>query len=698
MMHRFGWLGAVALLSCFTGGVQAAITISPATLPNWTVNIAYSQTLSASGCLLGCSWSSTGTLPTGLSLDRAAGTISGTPTAIGSFSFTVTATDTLLATGSQSYVVAINPPPSITTGSLPSGTVNQAYSQTVGTSGGTSPMSFSVSAGTPPAGLTLSSSGVISGTPTAAGSFSFTITVTDSASATASQAYTLTINSAGSALQITTTSPLPSGTVSTPYSQTLTATGGTKPYSWSVTGGALPAGLALSSTTGTISGTPTTAGAASFTVQVADSASGKATQAFTLTINPASTSPTITTSSPLPGGTVGTAYSQTLSATGGATPYTWSVVSGALPSGVSLNASSGALTGTPSSADTFTFTAQVSDKNGVKASKPFTITIAGSASSLTITSGSVLLNGFVSTAYSQTLTATGGTLPYTWSVSAGALPGGVKLNASTGVISGTPISAGAFLFTARVTDSASAAAEKHFALTIVTGSSPQMTVTGVPTTAESAQQITLAVTLSSPYSTEITGQVTLGFQPDAEVPKDDPAIQFSSGGRVVNFTIPAGSTHAVFSITPMAFQTGTVAGTISLSFTAQSGGAEFPTTGLDRSVAVARTAAVIRSASVVKTTSGFQVQLVGFSNPRELDAVSLHFTPASGQNLQTTDLKVDLTQTANQWYTSDAATQFGSQFLLVLPFTIQGGQNSIASVNVQLQNGKGASAAVIANF
>jgi hypothetical protein len=147
----------------------------------------------------------------------------------------------------------------------------------------------------------------------------------------------------------------------------------------------------------------------------------------------------------------------------------------------------------------------------------------------------------------------------------------------------------------------------------------------------------------------------------------------------------------------MAFQTGTVAGAISLSFTALSGGAEFPTSGMDRSVAIARAGTVLRSATVVKTSSGFQIQLVGFSNPRELDGVSLHFTAASGQTLQTTDLKLDLTVTANNWYTSAAATPFGSQFLLVLPFTVQGSQNSIASVTVQLQNDLSAATAT-ANF
>jgi hypothetical protein len=465
-----------------------------------------------------------------------------------------------------------------------------------------------------------------------------------------------------------------------------------------ITGGALPAGLALNST-GAISGTPSTAGTANFTVQVADSASGKVSQAFALTINPASGTLAITTGSPLPSGTVGTAYSQTLAASGGTQPYTWSVVSGALPSGISLNSSSGSLTGTPSSAGTFAFTVQVSDKNSLKASKPFGITIAGATATLTIATGSVLLNGLAGSSYSQTLTATGGAPPYTWFITSGALPGGMKLNSTTGLISGTPNSAGAYAFTVRVTDSASAAAQKQFVLTITTGtqSSPQMTITGVPATSESAQQITFGVTLSSPYSADITGQAVLSFQPDAVVPTDDPAIQFSSGGRTVNFTIPAGATQAVFPVTPIAFQTGTVAGAISLSFTAQSGGTDFPSSGLDHSVVIARSGTVLRSATVVKTASGFQVQLVGFSNPRELDEVRLHFTPATGQTLQTTDLKLDLTVTANNWYTNTASTQFGSQFLLVLPFTVQGSQNSIASVTVQLQNDLSAATAT-ANF
>src|SRR5205814_1142993 len=183
----------------------------------------------------------------------------------------------------------------------------------------------------------------------------------------------LTINSTAPPLSITTASPLVSGTVGTAYSQPLAATGGTPPYAWSVISGSLPAGLTLNATSGAISGTPTTAGTSNFTVQVTDSSSGKASKAFTLKIGRASCRQSIKTASPLPTGTVGTVYSQTLAATGGTPPYAWSVISGSLPAGLTLNATSGAMSGTPTTAGTSNFTVQVTDSASGKASKAFTL-------------------------------------------------------------------------------------------------------------------------------------------------------------------------------------------------------------------------------------------------------------------------------------------------------------------------------------
>jgi hypothetical protein len=178
------------------------------------------------------------------------------------------------------------PPPvqiTIAPPTLPAGTVGTAYNQTVTASGGTAPYQYS-STGQLPAGLTLSSAGVISGAPTAAGASSFAIKATDSASASATQSYSITIAASQPVPGAIVISPstLPGGTVGVSYSQIITATGGTPPYGYAFTG-ALPPGLALS-TGGTLSGTPTAVATSSFTIKVTDTASGSATQAYTIAI------------------------------------------------------------------------------------------------------------------------------------------------------------------------------------------------------------------------------------------------------------------------------------------------------------------------------------------------------------------------------------------------------------------------------
>ena len=184
-----------------------------------------------------------------------------------------------------------NPTPlAITTpATLQTAVVKSPYSLTLAASGGTAPYIWSVTAGTLPAGLALSTAGVLSGTPTAAGSGSFTVQAKDSASSpqTAMLSATLAVNPA---LAITTTSPLANGTLGQSYNATLAATGGISPYTWTVPSGtSLPAGLTLSSS-GVLSGTPTTPYANSFTVQVADSESTAktATASLTLLITPGS--------------------------------------------------------------------------------------------------------------------------------------------------------------------------------------------------------------------------------------------------------------------------------------------------------------------------------------------------------------------------------------------------------------------------
>jgi hypothetical protein len=140
-----------------------------------------------------------------------------------------------------------------------------------------------VAAGTLPAGLTLAAStGVISGTPTATGTTSFTVQVSDATAATSTQSLSITVNAG---LTIT-TSTLPGVTQNVSYSTTLAATGGTAPYTWSITAGALPAGLTQAASTGVISGTPTATGTSSFTVQVSDASSATATQPLSIAVSP----------------------------------------------------------------------------------------------------------------------------------------------------------------------------------------------------------------------------------------------------------------------------------------------------------------------------------------------------------------------------------------------------------------------------
>src|ERR1019366_3941704 len=250
---------------------------------------------------------------------------------------------------------------------LPPGTVGVLYSQALSATGGTAPYGWLLTGGTLPAGLTLNLGGTITGTPLNSGTFKFTVTVGDLAlDSPAKKDLTITINPA---LGITTSS-LPAGTVGVAYSQALGASGGSPPYAWAVASGVLPAGLSLAPG-GTISGTPGAAGSSSFTVRVTDSASVSATAALSLTINPRALG--ITTSS-LPAGTVGVAYSQLLGASGGSPPYPWAVASGSLPGGLNLS-TAGIISGTALSSGFLGFTVQVADSVGTKTTKAFAIEI-----------------------------------------------------------------------------------------------------------------------------------------------------------------------------------------------------------------------------------------------------------------------------------------------------------------------------------
>jgi subtilisin family serine protease len=501
--------------------VIAPPTVTTTSLPNGTQNAGYSTTLAAIGGTTPYTWSvSSGTLPAGLSVVSSSGVISGTPTGTGTTNFTVQVTDANSVTATQPLsITVVAPPLTVTTHSLPNGTQNSAYSTTLAATGGTTPYSWSISAGTLPTGLSLvSSTGVISGTPTATGTSNFTVQVTDANSATATQP--LSLNVVAPQLTVTTTS-LPNGTQNAGYSTTLTATGGTTPYTWSISAGTLPTGLSLASSTGVISGTPTATGTSNFTMKVTDANSATATQPLSLAV--VAPPLTVTTTS-LPNGTQNAAYSTTLTATGGTTPYTWSISAGTLPTGLSLVSSTGVISGTPSATGTSNFTVKVTDANSATATQPLSLTVVVAPLTVVTTS---LANGTQNIAYSVTLTATGGTAPYSWSITVGTLPSGLTLASSTGVISGTPSATGTSNFTVQVSDSNSQTATKSLSITVNSSSGG-----GIGLIQQNAVQGTSVGSLSVAFPTGNTaGNLILAF------------VRMSTTTQTVTLKDSAGNTY-----------------------------------------------------------------------------------------------------------------------------------------------------------
>jgi hypothetical protein len=205
----------------------------------------------------------------------------------------------------------------------------------------------------------------------------------------------------------------------------------------------------------------------------------------------AGTAPTITTST-LPDGTVGAAYSQALAATGSTTPYFWGIVSGQLPAGLGIT-DSGVITGSPTGpAGTSTFEARVTGQNGLSSSRSLSIRVAAP---LQITTTS-LPGGSVGTAYSQSVVASGGQTPLAWSVVAGSLPAGLALNASTGVISGTPTTAQTASFTAQVADSGTPQRTSQRPLSIVIGGGAAPGAFGKAAPKNNSQKVSLTPALS----------------------------------------------------------------------------------------------------------------------------------------------------------------------------------------------------------
>ncbi|NVN97281.1 putative Ig domain-containing protein, partial [Candidatus Nomurabacteria bacterium] len=349
-------------------------TLAPYTLGGGTYG---STTLTATGGIAPYTWAvaPASTLPAGLSLTG--NVLSGTPTAPGTFTFSLQVTDSQIpaVTVSKSFTLVVTPAALVisTTSPLSPYTIgNGSYSVNLAATGGIAPYTWSVDpASSLPVGLGISGN-VLSGNPTTAGTYTFNLQVTDSQvpAVTTVKAFTLVVSPA---LIINTSSPLPSYTVSpSQYYTQLSASGGVGSYTWSLQSGSMPPGMFLTAA-GQLWGPVTGSGTYTFTIQVTDSQSTITSKVFT--VNILSSVLSITTASSLPSYTVSVAqYYNQLSASGGSGSYTWTLLSGTMPPGMSLTAT-GQLWGPVTGPGTYTFTIQVTDSLLTTASQVFTLIV-----------------------------------------------------------------------------------------------------------------------------------------------------------------------------------------------------------------------------------------------------------------------------------------------------------------------------------
>src|SRR5689334_416231 len=260
-------ISVLALTGCGgdSGPSPGGLAITTSALPAGPVNQPYSASLTGSGGTPPYTWSTAPALPNRPTCNAATGAVTGTPTTEGTTTHTFSLRDSSVPaqTVQQTLNLTVTPPPAavtITTTSLPNGTVGQLYSRPVQATGGTGAFTWTISAGSLPPNLNLDpATGIVSGTPTRTGTSSFTVRVQDAAGQSDTQPLSITINTTPpppTPPEITITT-LPPGTVGVAYNQPVQATGGTGALTWSIIAGSLPANVGLNPTNGVISGTPT---------------------------------------------------------------------------------------------------------------------------------------------------------------------------------------------------------------------------------------------------------------------------------------------------------------------------------------------------------------------------------------------------------------------------------------------------------
>ncbi|MCX6612677.1 MAG: Ig domain-containing protein, partial [Acidobacteria bacterium] len=366
---------------------------------------------------------SSGQTPPGLTLSPA-GVLSGTPSASGNYPVQIQVTDSGNSVGSRIYDILV------TNFSCPQAyaDLGQPYSSAVGLSPFAA-SAYAITLGQLPAGLTLNpSSGLVSGTTNAAGTFNFTVTVTDTQARQVSKSCSITPQSV-----LQTTSARTTARVGVPYRSFIGAIGGQTGYSNSIISGSLPDGLTLESSTGRISGTPTTPGAVLARVRTQDSAGHSNDLALTIFVLARDFQPILRCS--LPGVTLGQLYSSGLSLNSTLNP-TYSI-SGSLPPGLSLNSATGQISGTASTPGFYSFTAIATGATSQPLTASCSISVVDSSIAPMHVACPDQNDMLVGEFYASPAIASGGKRPYTFSLSQGSLPSGLSLDPNSGLISGT---------------------------------------------------------------------------------------------------------------------------------------------------------------------------------------------------------------------------------------------------------------------
>ena len=429
----------------------------------------------------------------------------------------------------QEYLV-VRPEFTFASDDVPEGREGETYSFDI-TVRGTGPFRWVITDGRLPDGLTLDeNTGRISGIPTGQGNFRVMITVSNSQYSVSITIIIIIRGRTGGGIEFT-VSPddVPEGREGESYSFDITVRG-TGPFRWVITDGRLPGGLTLDENTGRISGIPTAHNSFRVTITVSDSSGYSVSITITIIIREAVAKPSITVTTPNTG-TVGQSYTFRITVSGTA-PFTWSVTSGSLPPGLILN-QDGTITGTPTRADTFTFTITVSNSAG-SVSQEFTIIIragGGSSSGLSITTASIT-SGTINVSYTFTLIASGST-SITWRIISGSLPAGLTLS-TAGIISGTPTERGTFRFTVQASGGGRTVT-REFTITINGEDTADITAPRITTSSliSGVLRISYSFRLTASGTSPVTWSVSKGTLP--------PGLSLMASGEIRGTPTAAGT-------------------------------------------------------------------------------------------------------------------------------------------------------------